>query len=325
MPGGGKMMSASDTRKECVLLLSCIGNGLKYFLQMSEDFNQRYLAHAHFYHHVSWLKKTDEFEYSDGVTEIWPCVVPQLRRCVAYVYHDPEWLPNKSFHEVSALIDDVIPSGVPRLSIPLPYFHPFWPFQCNEPRVNDPDIPLNRYRVRPQYHYGDNYVLRLLAEGVLRDEVISRYLALDIAAEVDLNALLRRTLAAIEKNESSGLVRVADFIGSTFRTHKLFQTINHPSNRLLLYMANQVLNVLGCRQVPDAALVGLTELIDEPMPVHPSLARFFGATYINEETRYPLDGMRNLTFAEYLRDYVFLEEGLISIDRDAAPPIKYAL
>jgi len=198
-----------------------------------------------------------------------------------------------------------------KIALPLPYFHAFWPFQCNDPRNDSPDRRLNRYGVHPHYHYGDNYLLTLLKQGLPPEEVISRYLALDVSTEVDLDALLRGTLSMIERNERNGVVKVGDLVASNFRSEKLFQTFNHPNNRLLLYMANQILKVLECGQVPESVLTSLTEIIEEPMPIHPSIARHFGVNFVDENTRYSVDHIRYLTFAEYIRDYVYYDDGLI--------------
>jgi hypothetical protein len=131
-----------DERRECVLLLSCIGTGIKYFLQCSDDFNERYVARSHFFHVLSWIKRTAHFDATPP--EFWPSLEPQLRRCAAYVYHEPAWLPDPMYYEVAAEIGELLPAGIPRISIPVPYFHPFWPFQCNDPRNTDSDRPVGR-------------------------------------------------------------------------------------------------------------------------------------------------------------------------------------
>jgi hypothetical protein len=61
--------------------------------------------------------------------------------------------------------------------------------------------------------------------------------------------------------------------------------------------------------VPERVLKTITEIVERPMPVHPSLGRYYAAGYINENSRYPVDDIRDLTFAEYIRDYVYFASG----------------
>jgi hypothetical protein len=71
-------------------------------------------------------------------------------------------------------------------------------------------------------------------------------------------------------------------------------------------MANQILRLLNCNTIDEKILETLQPLIGFEMPVHPSIARHFGVTYIDEDTRYLIDRRRKSTFAEYIRDYVLL-------------------
>jgi hypothetical protein len=56
-------------------------------------------------------------------------------------------------------------------------------------------------------------------------------------------------------------------------------------------------------------LARLRLIVRLPMPVHPNLGRYWGVDYITEHTRYPVDDIRHLTFAEFIRDYVYFTDG----------------
>lgn len=73
-------------------------------------------------------------------------------------------------------------------------------------------------------------MLKLLGEGVPPEEVVRRYTALDVAREVDLDGLMSTTIAWHERNERTGLVKVAEFSADNFHSRKIFQTINHPTS-----------------------------------------------------------------------------------------------
>jgi len=187
-----------------------------------------------------------------------------------------------------------------------------WPFHCGDPRNAEDKRPRGRYGQVPVFPYGDSYVLKLLKEGLPPEEVIARYLKVDVAEEVDLDKLLRSALTLTERQDRTGAVKIADYVASNFRTKSLFQTVNHANNRLLLYMTNRMLEVLDCAPVPETELNRVTETVERPMPVHPSIARHFGIGYIDDNSRYPVDEVRNLTFAEYIRDYVYYANGIIN-------------
>ncbi len=294
-------MNGSDHRTPCLLFLSCIGAGPKYFLQLSDDFRRRYRVTPYLFNDVK------------NIPEMFAALEPELQQDSLLIYHEPDWLPYLG--EVRERYDrfvETIPNHVVKISMPQPCFPAFWPFHCSDPRNDNPDRPLNRYGMLPYCAYGDSQVLRLLRQDLPRDEVISRYLALNVAEEVDLDRLLRQTVTMLERQDRTGEVKVADYILDTFRSNALFQTVNHANNRLLLYMSNKILQLLDCRTVPDSVLGEVMEIIERAMPVHPGIARHFGVTYINADTRYLVDEIHNRTFAEFIKDYVYYSDGLIN-------------
>jgi hypothetical protein len=294
-------MSGLDNRQPCVLFVSCIGAGPKYFMQLSDDFRHRYRV-------LPYL-----FNDAANIPAMVSIVENELQRRPLLIYHEPDWMPYLGEHlERYEQFVDGIASDVKRISIPQPGFTPFWPFHSSDPRNDQPDRPRNRYGEFPWLPYGDGYVLRMLKEGLPPGEVIARYLALDFSTEVDLDKLLSGSLSMLERQDRTGAVKVTDYIQDNFQSKMLFQTINHANNRLNLYMANQVLQLLDCATVPECVLDSVTEIIERSMPVHPGIARHFGVSYIGRDTRYWVDEIRNITFAEYVRDYVYYEYGTIN-------------
>ncbi len=293
--------ASDDRRTPCVLFLTCVGAGPKYFLQLSDDFRRRYRILPYMFNDIKLLP------------DLLPVVEEELAQRPLLIYHDPDCLPYLGqYRERYDQFVERIPPEVTRISIPQPGFSPFWPFHCGDPRNADNDRPRNRFGGMPVFPYGDTYVLRLLKEGLPPEEVIERYLAADVSSAVDLDRLLRSALTMLERQDRAGPVKVTDYVADNFRSRMLFQTVNHANNRLFLYVANQVLGLLDCAPVPEQVLDTITEVVERPMPVHPSLARYFGVGYIDENSRYPVDDVRNLTFAEYIRDYVYFANGLFN-------------
>jgi hypothetical protein len=298
---GAARHAGDDGRTPCVVFLTCIGAGPKYFLQLSDDFRRRYRILPYLFNDIKLLP------------DLLPVVEAELDRQPLLIYHHPDCLPYLGEHrERYDQFVERIPPAVTRISIPQPGFPPFWPFHCGDPRNADADRPRNRFGHLPVFPYGDTHVLHLLKEGLPPDEAIERYLKTDLSTVVDLDRLLRTALTLLERQDRVGPVKLADYVADAFRQHMLFQTVNHANNRLFLYATNQVLRLLGCAPVPERILGTITEIVERPMPVHPSLARYYGAGYIDENSRYPVDEVRNLTFAEYIRDYVYFVNGLFN-------------
>jgi polysaccharide biosynthesis acetyltransferase WcbI-like protein len=290
-----------DPRTPCILFLSCIGATPKYFMQQSGDFRRQYRMIPYLFNNI------------DLLPDMLAAVENELQRSALLLYHEPDWLPYLGkYRERYDQFVEGIPAHVTRISLPQPGFTPFWPFHCGDPRNADMERPRNRYGMLPCFPYGDTYVLRLMKEGLPPDEVIARYLALDVSKEVDLDRLLRGALSMLERQDRTGLVKVADFIHGNFRSKMLFQTVNHANNRLMLYVANQVLQLLDCETVPTSVLETVTEIVERATPVHPSIARHFGVSYLNADTRYEVDEVKNSTFAEFIRDYVYYASGVLN-------------
>ena len=287
-----------DGRTPCVLFLTCVGAGPKYFLQLSDDFRRRYRIIPYMFNDIKRLP------------DLLPEVERHFEQRPLIIYHHPDCLPYLGeYRERYDQFVERIPPELVRISIPQPGFSPFWPFHCGDPRNADADRPRNRFGQQPVFPYGDTHVLRLLKEGLPPEEAIERYCKTDLSTVVDLDRLLRSALTLSERQDRNSPIKVTDYIADTFRSHMLFQTVNHANNRLFLYVANQVLKELDCAPVPGRVLDTISEIVERPMPVHPSLGRYYGAGYIDDNTRYPVDDVRNLTFAEYIRDYVYFATG----------------
>jgi Polysaccharide biosynthesis enzyme WcbI len=287
-------MSGNDGRPICAMLLSCISAGPRYFLPLSDDFH----------------KKFKLVVYGDNTANAVP---GQMAACEAeihaadvFIYHNADWMPfmgddHEPYEELLARV----PNRVKKIAFPLPHLHAFWPHHGPDPRNSDTGRPRNRHGEQPCYPYGDSYVLELIKQGLPPEEVISRYLALDVATVVDLDKIMSWTIAQAERNDRTTEVKVADIIGSSVRSPRLFQSINHANNRLLLNMSNQVLKLLDCAPISESVLDRTLELVEPQSPVHPSIGRHFGAHWASAQTRYSLGARRSLTYAEYLRDYVY--------------------
>jgi hypothetical protein len=292
-------MPAEDGRQLCILYATVIGDGVKWLLPMSDGFSQHYQLLPY------WLGPTELCNHR---------AIPEanIDACDLLLCQHPDAI-SFSNEERDAYEDFLkrFPAHCRKITLPYPHFRVFWPFDIGDPDNDRPPLaffapwdtfdPVN---VEPHWPRSDSFVSERLKEGDACEEVIAKYLALDVAAHIDLAGLLHQSLSNIEKCERHTDIKVADLVANTYLRHKVFSTLNQPSNALFLAMANRILGQLGYPAVPEQMLDRLQPLIKREMPVHPSIGRYFGLNYIKENTRYLVNRRRYLTFSEYIHDYV---------------------
>lgn len=280
-----------DSRQLCLLVGTCITFGLQYLLSMSEEFRQRYRLQAYRTHrHQQFMS---DFAIGDE----------ELNAASVFIYHTPGWADwgnEQGYHELLARV----PAHVQRISIPYPIFPPLWPFHVYDPRNDAPDRALFPHGAPAHYPYGDGVVLRMMRQGLPKEEIIRRYLDMDVSDEIGLDALLEKSIEIQAVKEENTDVKVLDFVASEFRRQPTFLTMNHVGNPTLIHMADQILGRLGCAPLGPFAHRGLFHLVSPQMPIHPSVIRHFGLTYVTPESRYAFDAFRNLTLEEYLSFYI---------------------
>jgi hypothetical protein len=233
----------------------------------------------------------------DRITEDKIISQHDLELCEIFIYHNPEWLAFclEPYLDAYEKVLATVPGRAIKIGLPLPQFFPFWPFHANDPRNVD----------TVRYPYGDTFIIELLREGLPPEEIISRYLTVDLATRLDLDALLSSTIMHMRRSERASSVKVGDFVEQNFRNIKIFSTVNHGANKLLYHFTNQILKILDCPPISEKMLDSLDVLVGTEMPVHPSIARHFGANYINESTIYMIEKGRHQNFEGYIRDYVY--------------------
>jgi hypothetical protein len=225
--------------------------------------------------------------------------------CDVLICHDPaatEFIGGDRFRYEQFLRQ--FPDSCRRITVPDPRFPALWPFCADDPRNADLDRPRNRQGQLPTYPFGDSLVLEQLQLGAALEDIIARYLALDVATIVDLDALMADCIRRIEQAERGADVKICEFVASTFRRQKVFSTPSQAQNPLLLQMTNQVLTQIGCPTIGESILDRLQPLVPLELPIHPSIGRHFGLQYVDDTARYFINHRSHLTFDEFIRNYV---------------------
>lgn len=311
----------TSEKQSCLILVSGYGPGLNRFLRWSDDFLARYAVN-----HKADVRP-------DALLERMTAFEQEIRASDVFIHHAADALPELG--DARPAYDAIlarIAQHTRTISIPRPRMPALWPFHrrvsddaAGQPlasgfdrqpcirfgdsyveRHADVKRPFQgRFNGSPSPAYEDRYVADRLSEGLAPAAIAESYVALDVSTTVDLGRALDDSLAAMRSEERAADVKVADFVADAMPRASLFRLVDQPANRLSLHVANQVLARLGLAPVGEAALDRTQELHGWSHPVHPGIGRFFALPYAGEDTRYQIDRVRMLTFAEYIGDYAY--------------------
>lgn len=302
----------TDQREACVLLGVCSMPAIAWFLNQSPDFRRRFRTKVVFTNNGGIPITTGDLTDEDFAT------------CRLVIHHGPQWAgwtTGPAFEAVLARF-----AHAPCISLPIPLFPALWPLHVFDERntwgADVPGRPLWPNGMRTYYPYGDAFVLGLLRMGVSKRDIIARYLELDIPSILDVDRIFNLNAQTMIAHERTTDVKVAAFVSERFRDQWLFQTLNHQSNALLIEIVNQTLALLGFPPLHASIHEEWAEMLSIQMPIHPSLIRHFGLTFVDASTRYTIDGQllhsetgsnaemaqemgkRRLTFEQFLERYI---------------------
>lgn len=200
--------------------------------------------------------------------------------------------------------EDMIQVGTLRIAVPVVTCDFLWPFsEKPHPRnARAPGLPEGPYPAG----FGDSALDTFAADGLADDEILRRYLALDIAEEAELDDRLRRSLAVQARLDAQTGFDLADFISSRFRKQVLFASRDRPALPLFRHIASRLFGQMG---VPPSrmALLADTYLGSSAMPIHPGVLRHFGMEVPAPDHLYPVLDEGYFSFGQYCRRYLRFE------------------
>jgi tetratricopeptide (TPR) repeat protein len=179
-----------------------------------------------------------------------------------------------------------------------------WPYATEE-HINRRYFPLSK-----QWPYdseiGDAFLNSLIAANTPSAAAVDQYLSLDIMRAAQVERRTEMLFRQQREREAETEVKVADFIERNLDKADLFMTCEHMGLRLLLHVASQVFELMGCT---PASIANLTQCVIRvpdhinQAPVHPSIAGHFRLTASGRDKRYNQFYGR-YTFEECCRRYL---------------------
>jgi hypothetical protein len=127
------------------------------------------------------------------------------------------------------------------------------------------------------FDYHDRSILRGYAEGL--DVAAVCGLLADPAVDSDAAEWAEHASAELKLRGQSCDVQITSFIASRFRDELLFFTMNHPTNSLLAFIAEQILSLLGLAGDVDQSRMPGQVLGSTFYPLHANHVRALGLTF----------------------------------------------
>jgi tetratricopeptide (TPR) repeat protein len=194
--------------------------------------------------------------------------------------------------------------GAKRIAFPSAVAGFLWPFGSkthprNEPR---PFLQTGPYPAQ----MGDGFLNRLMADNVPTDDAVQQYLELDVVKRANLDRLHELFMDRQKQRDSRTGFDLASVIESQFRDEPLFLTPDHPTMRIFREVTLGVFDFLGVASTDTEVALDHLRFAPFPregLPIHPAVARHFGMSWANENTRYHFLSEGKFTFEEYIRRY----------------------
>ena len=205
---------------------------------------------------------------------------------------------------------DAVPTRAAKLRIPVVCGGFLWPFAGVQPH---PKSESRRYMPLGPYprELGDTYLNRLINRAVDPDEIVRKYLMLDVHKLVNLDRLLELNLEKQRNRDRATGFNTAEIIEKYFRDEHIFLTPYHPNLRVARYLIQETFRKMD---VDEAAIERVGKRLSEAppfpkeaAPIHPSVVRHFGLKYGDQDYRYRYFSEGTFTFEQYIRRYVRFE------------------
>ena len=152
--------------------------------------------------------------------------------------------------------------------------------------------------------YWDSYIEELISRKLTIKEIMYIARRADYSKHYDIEKKFWESIEYERNKKYLGCDIICDFIIENYKKMQIFTTPNHPYGPLLNLIAKIVLEELGYSGIPDAIIPNLNCDDDFDLPIHPSVSKFLGLAYGDENQLYNVYG-KQFTYYEYLYAYTF--------------------
>lgn len=260
-------------RKLCILQANCQGDEYNRLLETHAGFMSRYRL-------VRYTNYTREHIPDE-----------ELARCELFLY---QHLGENWGDLASDVLLAKLPPSTPSICLPNMFFKGYWPFWTGNGPID----------------YSDTLLNRLIDEGATKPMILKVYMQGGMFTPELLKKTFDDTIAHEREKEKRCFMTTWDLVLRHWRKEFLFHTVNHPGPRLLLHVANGLLDALNLPPLdPDATNRLVPQ--DEPFPMysffhlpfHPKIAEFHKLSFGGAGYGFKVFE-RTMTFEQYISRYI---------------------
>lgn len=231
------------SKKNYTVYANCQGHALAKVLNSSPNFSSEYN-----YIEVEQIQNIDT-NYLDDIIE---SVIPQVD---LFIYQPiSEKYKNNSRYSSKYMVD-ILKKDCRYISFPSCYFRGYNPeirTLKDENNVNV-SVPLKKFH---NLDHDANIILGFIKKDSV-STIINQIIDDNFYSEQFVEQTLANTFEELSKREKRFFVdiRISLFILNNFKTERLFHTVNHPTSRLIKFIAESILDILHIEKdfdkIPD--------------------------------------------------------------------------
>ena len=227
-------------------------------------------------------------------------MLSKLSNCDILIYHDALSISHSSLLEY-------LPSHAATIAIPYPTTLIYWPAHSLDP------IWLIKKGGTSLIPFPCLLLNKLIIVYRDKQKIFSEYMNIDFSQHFNLDDIFREQINYLKNAQDNSPLDVASYVENNFNTKRLFHLPNHPSLSLFEFMANGLLEILGC---DSNVSLDADPFNNHQTPIHPSIIKYYDLNWSSPNLIYNLLDKR-LHFEAYVRLYIdaFIQQ-MPAIDKD---------
>ena len=252
----------------CLLHANCQGEALALLLNAHAPFTRLFRLK----HYINYTRET--------------LLPSDLQNCRLFLYQKLD----ASFGDLASnVLLKRLPKTCQTIQIPNLFFKGYWPFWMRAPERID---------------FADSVLERLIDIGLPMQEILRIYLSGSHPAFKTVAKIAQESLAQEKAKEKDCPIGCVHLLLQFWREEPLFYTVNHPGPRLIIAVAERLLQLLGLPPLSPACKANFVHPDrDFFLPIHPLVGQALGLNFTGPKVSYEIFGKR-LTHAEFIASYL---------------------
>ena len=292
------MKAVLSDKKIAIIAGACQVAVISYFLKQLPCFTDEYQSFSFSTHHWKSRWSLKSLSYLKNLCDVYICMKHEEGNIK---YFSPDELP-----ETCKII--TVPYILSRLY--WPQMKPNWEKALNEYYMQDRSVIGHG-----PFEYGDSNINRMMREGKDVEEIVRTLTSDDFYPEERVQTHIDSALRILEYTEDECDVKVSRYIRENYKDRMLYWDMAHPDHQIIWEIILQLLDVLRIDVSEELRRQIRNNEVNMPsydrhctvVPVYPSVAKHMGLHWwegidMKYDVRF-YDGIRRLTFEEYIRSY----------------------